>query len=80
MQKRRRSYSTDLTDRQLAAIAELVTDILDGSLPRRANSRELVNVILYALRACHVWRLLPRDFLPRQTLYCYLRRRQVKRV
>ena len=61
--RRRRAYSTDLTDRQWAAIADLVPDALPGGRPRRAASRELVNAILYALRGGQAWRLLPHDFL-----------------
>jgi transposase len=74
MAKRRRAYPTDLTDRRWAAIADLVPDVLPGGRPWRAASRELVNAILYALRAGHAWRLLPHDFPPWPTVYYYLRR------
>ena len=80
MPRRRRAYLTDMTDRQWLAIADLVPDALPGGRPRRAASRELVNAILYALRAGHAWRLLPHDFPPWQTVYCYLRRWQAERV
>jgi transposase len=80
MPKRRRAYPTDLSDRQWAAIADLVPAALPGGRPRRAASRELVNAILYALRAGHAWRLLPHDFPPWQTVYYYLRRWQVEGV
>lgn len=43
-------------------------------------SRDLVNAILYALRAGHAWRLLPHDFPPWQTVYYYLRRWQAEGV
>lgn len=78
--RRRRAYSTDLTDRQWAAIADLVPDALPGGRPRRAASRELVNAILYALRGGQAWRLLPHDFPPWQTVYYYLRRWQAEGV
>ncbi|WP_429594493.1 transposase [Sphingomonas zeicaulis] len=45
-----------------------------GGRPRKANSRELVNAILYFLRAGAAWRLLPHDLPPWQTVYYYLRR------
>jgi putative transposase len=80
MPKCRRAYPTDLTDRQWAAIADLVPDALPGGRPRRAASRELINAILYALRAGHAWRLLPHDFPPWQTVYYYLRRWQAEGV
>ena len=69
----RRRYDTDLTDAQWAAIADLVPDAKPGGRPRAAPKRELVNAILYALRAGHAWRLLPHDFPPWQTVYHYLR-------
>jgi transposase len=78
--RRRRAYPTDLTDAQWAAIAELVPDAVPGGRPRRASSRELVNAILYALRAGQAWRLLPHDFPPWQTVYYYLRRWQAEGV
>jgi transposase len=78
--RRRRAYPTDLTDAQWATIAELVPDAVPGGRPRRASSRELVNAILYALRAGQAWRLLPHDFPPWQTVYYYLRRWQAEGV
>jgi len=78
--RRRRAYPTDLSDAQWAAIADLVPDAVPGGRPRRASSRELVNAILYALRAGQAWRLLPHDFPPWQTVYYYLRRWQAEGV
>jgi transposase len=70
----RRGYWTDLTETQWAVIAPLVPDAKPGGRPRKASSRELVNAILYALRAGCSWRLLPADFPPWQTVYYYLQR------
>jgi transposase len=78
--RRHRAYPTDLTDAQWAAIADLVPDAVPGGRPRCASSRELVNAILYALRAGQAWRLLPHDFPPWQTVYYYLRRWQAEGV
>ena len=80
MARRRRAYPTDLSDRQWAAIAELVPEAKAGGRPRLASSRELVNAILYALRAGQAWRLLPHDFPPWPTVYYYLRRWQAEGV
>ncbi len=80
MRRRRRTYPTDLTDAQWAAIAELVPEALPGGRPRRASSREIVNAILYMLRGGQAWRLLPHDFPPWQTVYYYLRRWQAEGV
>lgn len=78
--RRRRSYPTDLTDAQWAAIAELVPEARPGGRPRATSSRELVNAILYALRGGQAWRLLPHDFPPWQTVYYDLRRWQAEGV
>jgi transposase len=74
--RRRRSYATDLTDRQWAVIAPLIPGARPGGRPRKAPTRELVNAILYFLRAGMAWRLLAHDFPPWQTVYYYLRRWQ----
>jgi transposase len=74
--KRRRSYATDLSDVQWGLIAPLIPEAMPGGRPRKATTRELVNAILYFLRAGRAWRLLPHDFPPWQTVYYYLRRWQ----
>jgi transposase len=73
---RRRSYPSDLTDLQWAAIAPMVPDATPGGRPRKAAKREIVEAILYLLRAGCAWRLLPHDFPPWQTVYHYFRRWQ----
>jgi transposase len=72
----RRAYATDLTDTQWALIAPLMPEAAPGGRPRKASTRELVNAILYFLRAGMAWRLLPHDLPPWQTVYYYLRRWQ----
>ena len=72
--KKRRAYATDLTDTQWALIAPLIPEAAPGGRPRKATSRELVNAILYFLRAGMAWRLLPHDLPPWQTVSSYLRR------
>src|SRR5829696_468332 len=72
----RRAYATDLTDGQWALIAPLIPEAGPGGRPRKAPPRELVDAILYFLRAGMAWRLLPHDLPPWQTVYYYLRRWQ----
>ena len=72
----RRRYDTDLTDAQWEVLAPLIPDARSGGRPRKATSRELVNAILYFLRAGVAWRLLPHDLPPWQMVYYYLRRWQ----
>ena len=45
------AYATDLTDTQWALIAPLIPEAEPGGRPRKASARELVNAILYFLRA-----------------------------
>jgi transposase len=73
---RRRAYPSDLTDAQWAAIAPMIPDAEPGGRPRKVGKREIVEAILYVLRAGCAWRLLPHDFPPWQTVYYYLRRWQ----
>ena len=73
---RRRPYPSDLTELQWSAIAEMIPDATPGGRPRKAPKREIVEAILYLLRAGCAWRLLPHDFPPWQTVYHYFRRWQ----
>ena len=72
--RRRRSYPTDLSDSQWAMLAPMIPEAEPGGRPRKADKREIVEAILYFLRAGCAWRLLPHDFPPWQTVYYYLRR------
>ena len=72
----RRAYATDLTDRQWELIVPFIPEAAPGGRPRKGSERELVNAILYFLRAGMAWRLLPHDLPPWQTVYYYLRRWQ----
>ena len=72
----RRRYPTDLTDAQWAILESLVPAPKPGGRPARWERREIVNGILYVLRAGEAWRLLPHDLPPWQTVYYYLRRWQ----
>lgn len=75
MPKRRRArYPSDLTDSQWAVVAPMIPDATPGGRPRKADKREIVEAILYFLRAGCAWRLLPHDFPPWRTVYHSLRR------
>ena len=52
----RRGYATDLSDGQWRLIAPLIPEAEPGGRPRKAATRELVNAILYFLRAGMAWR------------------------
>ena len=71
---RRRLYDTDLSDGQRVLIEPMIPLAEPGGRPRKAATRDLVDAILYFLRAGGSWRLLPYDLPPLQTVYDYLRR------
>ena len=67
------SYASDVTDREWGLIAPLFPAALMGGRPRTTCLRRVVNGIFYLLRAGCQWRMLPRDFPPRSTVYGYFR-------
>ena len=69
----RARYPTDLTDRQWRRMAPHLPPPKPGGRPRSADVGEVVNAILYVLRNGIVWRALPHDFPPWQTVYHYFR-------
>ena len=69
----RRRYATDLTDREWALLVPLIPPPKPGGRPAVHDRRELVDAMLYWLRAGCAWRLLPHDFPPWQTVYHYWR-------
>jgi putative transposase len=74
--RKRCAYPSDLTNGQWAVIEPMIPDAAPGGRPRRAPKREIVEAVLYLLRAGCSWRLLPHDFPPWQTVCHYLRRWQ----
>lgn len=70
----RKPYATDLTDDQWEHLAPYVPAARPGGRPRTVDVREVLNALWYVLRTGCAWRLLPHDFPPWQTVYCYVRR------
>jgi len=70
----KRRYPTDLTDRQWSIIEDLIPEVEPagpGGRPPLHAKREIVNAILYVVRAGCAWRMLPKDFPPWQSVYRY---------
>jgi transposase len=67
-------YATDLTDAEYVLIAPHLPAPKRLGRPRRVGLREVVNAILYLLRTGCPWRLLPKEFPPRSTVFGYFRR------
>jgi transposase len=64
-------YASDLTDAEWAVIEPSMPPAKRVGRPRSTELREVVNAILYLLRAGCPWRLLPREFPPRSTVRRY---------
>ena len=67
-------YTTDLTDAEYALIAPHLPAPNRLGRPREVDLREVVNAILYLLRSGCPWRLLPKEFPPKSTVFGYFRR------
>jgi putative transposase len=70
---RLRGYASDLNDLQWEQIEPFIPNARHGGRPRTTDERQIMNAILYVLRAGVQWRMLPREFPPWQTVYRYFR-------
>ena len=68
-----RRYPTDLTDAQWERIRPLIPPAKPGGNNRTTSIREVINAIFYLLRTGCAWRMLPKDFPPKSTVYDYFR-------
>jgi putative transposase len=67
-------YASDLTDAEFALIEPMLPPAKRGGRRRTTVLREVLNAILYLLRTGCQWRMLPKEFPPRSTVYDYFRR------
>src|SRR5918911_5551896 len=67
-------YATDLTDAEFALLAPHLPAPSRLGRPREVDLREVLDAMLYLLRTGCPWRLLPKDFPPRSTVFGYFRR------
>lgn len=65
-------YPTDLTDAEWELVCLHIRPAKRGGRPRTANTREVMNAVLYLLGTGCQWRALPKDFPPRTTVFEYL--------
>jgi putative transposase len=64
-------YPSDLSDAEWAILKLLIPPEKPGGRPRAVDMRRVLNAIFYLLRAGCAWRMLPRDYPPRSTVYHY---------
>ena len=67
-------YATDVSDAEFALIEPLLPPAKHGGRRRTTVLREVLNALLYLLRTGCPWRMLPKEFPPRSTVYDYFRR------
>lgn len=67
-------YPSDLTDAQWAEIEPLLPPPSKNGRNEAHPRREIVDAILYITHNGCVWRAIPSDFPPWQTIYGYFRR------
>lgn len=64
-------YPSDLTDEEWAILEPLIPPEKPGGRPREVDMRAVLNGIFYVLRAGCAWRMIPRDYPPKSTVYAY---------
>lgn len=73
--ERRKSYPTDLSDKQWNIIKPLLptakSNDTTGGRPREVDVRDILNAIFYILRSGCSWRMLPHDLPDWQTVRMY---------
>jgi len=74
MSDERKAYPSDLKDGEWALLEALIPVPKPGGRPVKYTRRELVNGILYVVRAGNSWRMLPHDLPPWESVYGYFRR------
>ena len=70
----KRSYTTDLTDAEWECLEPHLPAPNKRGRPWSHGTREILNAVFYVLKSGCPWRMLPRDFPPWETVYCWFRR------
>ena len=70
----KRSYSTDLSDAEWRCLKPYVPPPNKRGRPRTHAAREILDAVFYVLKSGCPWRLLPCNFPPWETVYCWFRR------
>src|SRR5215217_30387 len=74
----KRSYSTDLTDAEWECLRYHLPPPNKRGRPTIHSTREILDAVFYVLKSGCPWRLLPREFPPWETVYCWLRKWRIE--
>ena len=67
-------YPSDLTDAEWVILKPLIPPEKPGGRPRAVDRRAVLNGIFDVLRSGCAWRMIPRDYPPKSTVYVYFAR------
>ncbi len=67
------AYSTDLSDHCWSLIEPLLPKAKSGGRPRKTDIRRVADAIFYLVKNGVLWRNLPSDFPPWETVYWYFK-------
>ena len=70
----RQSYPSDLSDPEWEVLETHLPEPNKRGRPLDYTLREIINAILYIVRAGCAWRMMPHDFPPWQTIYYHFRK------
>jgi putative transposase len=70
----KRTYSTDLSDAEWECLGPHLPPPKKRGRPRSHSAREFLDAVFYVLKSGCPWRMLPREFPPWETVYCWFRR------
>lgn len=67
------TYPTDMTNEQWQALSRLVPPAKPGGRPRKVDMRKVLNAMFYIARSGCAWRMLPKEYPPKDTVYYYFK-------
>jgi putative transposase len=66
-------YPSDLSHQQWQAMSSVIPPAKPGGRPRTVNMRQVLNALFYVARTGCAWRMLPKDYPPKDTVYYYFK-------
>jgi putative transposase len=66
-------YPSDLSNEQWQAMSRVIPPAKPGGRPRTVNMRQVLNALFYLARTGCAWRMLPKDYPPKDTVYYYFK-------
>jgi putative transposase len=62
-------YPSDLSNEPWWALARVIPPAKPGGRPRTVDMWQVLNALFYLARTGCAWRMLPKDFPPKDTVY-----------